>query len=252
MLLFCYGSLKQEQHARNPKALRPEIPTLFELVRWIRGGRIRGIPAIKPPSSQPAKGEEYVFDWIGMLGLPLVPMHTLPQTAPALVVTSHLRHDPGWRPLLQGHLRAGKPVLATKAFVEEVKELARSIEGGLDGVHALTWGGDIRGIMDLPPERLSLLRNPLLEPLGLKLEAPGRVALYLPAENVIALENFADVPASVTLLDTERTLRVDGTLVLPPQTEVSIQVTGHRIEGTIPPRTLLVWRLTSESDEQPR
>ncbi|HLB74928.1 MAG TPA: hypothetical protein VJJ98_12975, partial [Sedimentisphaerales bacterium] len=72
MLLFCYGSLLGETGPANIEALRKEIPGLFKLAAIVRGKSIKGIAAPKPPNSDAGK-EEYVYDFVGMLGLPLVP-----------------------------------------------------------------------------------------------------------------------------------------------------------------------------------
>jgi hypothetical protein len=246
MLLFCYGSLMDPEAARNVDALRPELPALVELARWVKGGTPYGIPAIKPPGSQPATAEEYVFDWIGMLGIPLAPAHQIPREAPAAVATSHLVSDPAGKKFLADHLAAGRPVLATKAAVEAVQGSARTAGSAAGSVIPLTWEGDVRDVMDLPAEKLGAIRNPLLARLGLSLDAPGRVALYLPAADVIALENFADEPATVAFTDTRRTLRVDRRLVLPPGTEPALKVNGNSIKGELPPRALVVWRLAAK------
>ena len=70
MLLFCYGSLLRDTGPANVEKLRTEIPGLFKLAGLLRGKPIKGIAAAKPPNSD-AFDEQYVFDFVGMLGLPL-------------------------------------------------------------------------------------------------------------------------------------------------------------------------------------
>ncbi len=241
MLLFCYGSLRESRAERNTEALAKELDGLFTLAAWVRGGAPRGIPAIKPAGSPADPQEEYLFDFVGMLGLPLVPCHVPPEDAPALLVTTHLKKDAAWKELLARHLAAGRPVLAARAIVREVESLRAA--AGKGTVVPLVWEGDMRTLMDLPAARLDELRAPLLQPLGLSFKAPGRVALYFPAERVVALENFADAPANVTLRDSTRAFDVAETLVLPPTAVPTIEVKGDTITGTVPPRTLVVWRL---------
>ncbi|MBN1442199.1 MAG: hypothetical protein JXA90_05785 [Planctomycetes bacterium] len=248
MLLFCYGSLLGEESRRNPEALRPEIPALFRLARWIQGGEPRGVIAVKPPSSHPAAGEDYIFDFIGMLGVPLVPLHAPPEKADALLVTSHLRHAAGWKEVVGAHLSEGRPVLATGSVLEDVKALAAARGEGAaktGAVVALEWSGDPRSLMDRSAEDLAEMRRPILAALGLELDAPGRVALYLPARDVVALENFADRAASVKLTDRSRALQEVERIVLPPGAAPDLRVRGHTIEGTLPRRTLVVWKLAA-------
>ncbi|MBN1419639.1 MAG: hypothetical protein JXP34_12750, partial [Planctomycetes bacterium] len=246
MLLFCYGSLRQEENARDPEALRPEIPVLREIARTIRGLDPRGVLAVKPPSSAPAEGEAYLFDFIGMLGIPLVPAHALPAETTALLATSHLRADPGWKAFVERHLAAGRPVLASKAVLADVRGR------GEGKVIPLEWQGDPRSLMDRPAEALSRIRAPLLEPIGYRFDAPGRVALYIFADRsgdrVWAIENFADAPAKVALARVAGAFPRTERLVLPPGAAPEVGVEGGRIEGEVPPRTLIVWR-APESEE---
>ena len=76
MLLFCYGSLLRDTGPANVARLRTEIPGLFELASLVRNQPLRGIAAPKPPNSKP-RGEAYVYDFVGMLGLPLIPTATI-------------------------------------------------------------------------------------------------------------------------------------------------------------------------------
>ena len=72
MLLFCYGSLQRDTGPANVEKLRTEIPGLFQLAKLVRNKPPKGIAAPKPPNSD-AFQEQYVYDFVGMLGLPLVP-----------------------------------------------------------------------------------------------------------------------------------------------------------------------------------
>jgi len=242
MLLFCYGSLRQKEHARNVPHLRRELPQLFVLRKWIGEGGVRGIPAVKPPNSQPAPGESYLFDWIGMLGLPLDPRPDLPDRAGALLVTSHLRSKSNWRRAVRSYLERGAPVLASKAVLKEVQALSRAPGAAKGAVVPLTWKGDVRSIMDIPQQELDRMRKVLLKPLGLAFRAPGRVGLYLPAPDVVAIENFRDEPAEFELADRVASLRPRERLVFPPGAQVEVRFQGGALSGKLPARTLLVIR----------
>jgi hypothetical protein len=43
------------------------------------------------------------------------------------------------------------------------------------------------------------LRDKLLAPIGMKFDAPNKVSLYLLGSNIVAIENFNDTEADVTL-----------------------------------------------------
>jgi hypothetical protein len=248
MLLFCHASLVEPQHAPCTEALIPELDGLRELARWVRGRAPLGVAAAKPPSSQPAKGEEYLFDHVGMLGVPLVPCVAIPADAPAALITSHsARAEPtgAW-------LRAapGRPVLATSAA--ETLLLAGALEDR--PAARLAWQADPREVMDQPREALDGMREKLLAPLGVRLSAPGRVALYVfgPAADgaasdggIAVLESFRDEPVEVFLELAGRRAHDERRIVLPPtrRPEVRRERRGDGDLWTIPPRTLAAFEL---------
>jgi hypothetical protein len=57
--------------------------------------------------------EARVFDFVGMLGVPLVPCHEFPTGAPAAFFSVHALKDPGFAAQLRRFIGAGKPVLVT-------------------------------------------------------------------------------------------------------------------------------------------
>ncbi|MBI1941072.1 MAG: hypothetical protein HYS33_06155, partial [Acidobacteria bacterium] len=111
ILLFHYGSLISAKYRAQAEAFaahRSELEALGKLV-----GDFRGIPAYKPPSSDPGQ-ESYIFDQIGMLGIPLLPAARFPRGARAAVFTEHSLHDGEFVPNLIEFLNAGG-----KAFISE-------------------------------------------------------------------------------------------------------------------------------------
>ena len=53
--------------------------------------------------------------------------------------------------------------------------------------------------MNLPADRLSAIRQAMLQPFGLQFDAPTRVALYLFGEDIAVIENFNDESAKIAL-----------------------------------------------------
>jgi len=92
--------------------LRTEIPGLFKLAKLVRNKPIKGVLAPKPPNSD-ADGEMYVFDFVGMLGLPLVPTAEIRSDAKAAFFAVHALKDPLFSDKLNKMLGAKKPVLIT-------------------------------------------------------------------------------------------------------------------------------------------
>ncbi|MGQ9591861.1 MAG: hypothetical protein ACUVYA_16395 [Planctomycetota bacterium] len=218
MLLFCHASLVEPQNARCADALVPELPALRELAARIRGKLPIGVAAAKPPNSQPAPGEDYFFDFAGMLGIPLVPCAEIPAAARAALITSHAARDPATLAWLRASPR--RPVVLTAAAEKALPE--DGLAPRSRPVGRLAWSNDPREVMDIPREALDKLRNDLLEPFGVRLSAPGRVALYLfaPAGSdggYAAIENFRDASVEVALSGlVEAAGEGAGRIVLPP------------------------------------
>ena len=91
-LLFCYGALLKGTGPKNIEALRRNIPELLAVAGEVRRRKIVGVAAYKPANSHPEK-ESRVFDFVGMLGMPLVPCHEFPADAPAAFFSVHALKD---------------------------------------------------------------------------------------------------------------------------------------------------------------
>ena len=53
-----------------------EFDRLADLAALVRTHPVAGVPAYKPPNSDPG-GDMYLMDFLGMLGIPLVPVYYL-------------------------------------------------------------------------------------------------------------------------------------------------------------------------------
>ena len=127
-MLFCYGSLLKGTGPKNVEALRQNIPELLAVAEQVGRRQIVGVAAYKPANSHPEK-EPRVFDFVGMLGLPLAPCHEFPAEAPAAFFSIHALKDPDLPGKLAAFIAAGKPVLLTDGLA---KQLCR--QGGPGGV----------------------------------------------------------------------------------------------------------------------
>ena len=116
-MLFCYGSLQHDTGPANIEALRANIPELLAVADKVARRRPTGIAAYKPASSHPGN-EQVVFDFVGMLGLPLLPCHEFPARSRAAFFSVHALKDPDFAAELQEFIKAGKPVLLTDGLVK--------------------------------------------------------------------------------------------------------------------------------------
>lgn len=194
-VLFCYGSLLQNTGPANVEALRAEIPELLEVAKAIQQREMIGIAAYKPPNSHPGP-EPRVFDFVGMIGLPLVPCHDFPVEAPAAFFSIHALKDPNLFSKLKAFIASGKATLITDGLADQIGSQVDLDKGN---VHILPVRGEPKSLLNWTQENLDAIRRPILKSLGHTFEAPNRVALYVMSDGSWVVENFNDDPVTVKL-----------------------------------------------------
>jgi len=234
MLLFCYGSLLRETGPANVKKLRTEIPGLFKLAELVRNKPIKGVHAPKPPNSD-ADEEMYVFDFVGMLGLPLVPAAEINPDAKAAFFAVHALRDSAFSDKLNKMLSAKKPVLITDGLAKKLKGVNLEDEN----LTILKIDGNPHNLLKLTRDELNSVRNKLLAPFGIRFDAPNKVALYLIGDNYLFVENFNDEPVDVSL-EFSKPVKAQKKLVLPVDGSVKLSCTAKKLDLIkITPRTLI-------------
>lgn len=196
-LLFCYGGLQGTTGPKNVQTLRANLPELLEVAREVRRRQPVGLAAYKPPNSPP-QNEPRVFDFVGMLGVPLVPCHEFPTNAPAGFFSVHALHDRDFPAKLATFLRAGRPALLTDGLV---RHLTNAVNLATPNVRILPVKSDPKSLLQLPARELDELRRPLLAPFHVSFSAPNQVALYLFQDGSWVIENFTDEDAVIRLND---------------------------------------------------
>ncbi|MGQ9651869.1 MAG: hypothetical protein ACUVXJ_17330 [Phycisphaerae bacterium] len=205
-LLFCYGSLLKDTGPKNVERLRANVTELLAVAEQVSRRRPVGLAAYKPANSHPEK-EPRVFDFVGMLGLPLVPCHEFPSDAPAAFLSIHAIKDAELPTHLAKFIASGRPVLLTDGLKEK---LAGKLDLSPGNVHVLPVRGEPKGLLDLSEQELDDLRAPLLRPLGHPLRAPNRVAFYPFADGSWVIENFNDETVTVNLSGESRQVAPRG------------------------------------------
>ena len=120
LTLFHLGGLLNEDELQ--KTFVASLPNLRRLAALRAGRDPRGIYAYKPLASYGDAGEFYIFDYLGMLGLPLVPCHTFPDRLSTVFLSSHALKDPDLIDKMEKHFRAGGSIIATPALLEALSQ----------------------------------------------------------------------------------------------------------------------------------
>ncbi len=266
LTLFHLGDLMQGHP--GDALLAQAQPELIALAEKLMGREPRGVAFYKPAGSD-AEENMYLMDYLGMLGIPLVPAARYPNRARVAILGVQAAADPSLAASLRRHLKEGGRLFLTPALLRRtpaIREIAKvevseepepgaatavrtrqwslalptplevdlglrtagaavliAAQAGGRRVPLLTRSGQVyvwnlrtfseqdfrdTGEWLLPPKPLGLARIPeslanllrahLLAPLGLRFEAPPRVALY-DFESFRCVYNFRNEPVTVRL-----------------------------------------------------
>ncbi len=194
-VLFSYGALQQNFGPEDVAALRSSIPELLDVAAEVAKRKPVGLSAYRPPGST-AEDEAFVFDVVGMLGIPLVPVHEFPSQAAGVFIPIHGWSDLGLAKRLTAFVETGRPVLITDGLA---RRISGKVELAATNIHVLRVSGNPVSLLEMPQRHLDELRGRLLEPLGFTLKAPADVALYPFSDGSWALANFSDRGVTVEL-----------------------------------------------------
>lgn len=113
IIFFNYFNLMRGHPGHH--LLRRQFSRLFDLARLVREEASRGIYAYKPPYSD-AIADHYIMDFIGMLGIPLLPASSFPAEAEVVFLPTQAARDQKILPKIRKLLKNGKTVVATPGF----------------------------------------------------------------------------------------------------------------------------------------
>jgi hypothetical protein len=91
-LVFFNFSNVMAGHTDHEKIIA-QFDRLADLAAFVQEHPVTGVPAYKPPNSDPA-GDMYIMDFLGMLGIPLVPVHKFPTDSPVIFLPAQAASDP--------------------------------------------------------------------------------------------------------------------------------------------------------------
>jgi hypothetical protein len=91
-LVFFNFSNVMAGHPDHEKVIA-QFDRLADLAAYVREHPVTGVAAYKPPNSNPA-GDMYIMDFLGMLGIPLAPVHKFPEDTPVIFLPAQAAADP--------------------------------------------------------------------------------------------------------------------------------------------------------------
>jgi len=93
----------------------------FEMLDPVIGqlGQPIGIPSYRPFHST---GEDFLHNFLGMIGLPIDLRPTFPSDAPTILLTEDAKFDPGIVAKIKGQLTAGKTVVITSGLLKALQD----------------------------------------------------------------------------------------------------------------------------------
>ncbi len=127
LVFFNFGNL-MEGHPDHEKVIA-EFDRLAELAAFVGKHPVVGVPAYKPPNSDP-EGDMYIMDFLGMLGIPLVPVHRFPEGAPVIFLPAQAAADPNLlNHVRKAHSRGAQLILTTNLLIASRRsdDLARMV-----------------------------------------------------------------------------------------------------------------------------
>ncbi len=113
LTLFCYKILKDNVYI---PALGFQLDKLDELARHL--GNPLGLHAYRPHHAQ---GEDHLYDYLGMLGIPMEPSPYFPQNQGPLLIAADAAQDEEIIAKMEQFLRNGGQVVMTSGFLEKMR-----------------------------------------------------------------------------------------------------------------------------------
>jgi hypothetical protein len=197
---------------------------LTDLAAFVHAHPVTGVPAYKPPNSDPA-GDMYIMDFLGMLGVPLVPVHEYPRQAPVVFLPAQAAADPDLVPHMKESWAAGAHLIVTTSLLlalPERKEVcdALGIGDGLRPEPVAVAVGDLRIDLEAPIE---------VTP------GPGDIVFKHESKDVLFLRTVKRGSGSISLLNTHTYSQADfdavGEVLLCPRPLGLLSIEGPALSG---------------------
>ena len=235
-----------------------------------------GIKSYKPFH---AAGDDFLQNYLGMIGLPMDMRPVFPEDQQVVLLTAQAAQDTEIMAKIKRQLQSGRDVVVTssllKAIPEKLTEVAelrctdlkalvndfgrygqsgrdllipqvqyytndawemvsagRPLTGGVSGypillrapyatgnLYVLTIPDDMGNLYDFPANALNEIRRIMSKDIGVCLEAPSKVGLFVYDNKTLVVDNFNDEPVEVRIVTGDKVMKLesleDGTVLSP-------------------------------------
>ncbi|MDZ4858314.1 MAG: hypothetical protein SGI88_04970 [Candidatus Hydrogenedentes bacterium] len=136
IILFSYAQM-EEEHPGN-EALKKEQQRLAALSAAVQLSPVSGVAGYKPPNSDAAT-DPFIMDYIGMLGIPVVPSSQLPAGSRVIFLPAQAASDPGIGLFVRKAIAQRATIVMTPGFLATVPARDDMVRlAGLQGKITLT------------------------------------------------------------------------------------------------------------------
>jgi hypothetical protein len=118
LCLFNYYNLINGHEGHH--LLRMDYHHLADLAKTVEEFPVEGVNAYKPPNSD-AGGDLYIMDFIGMFGIPLVPVSHYPENAGVVFLPTQAATDTDIFNKIKRSLQNGSRIIVTTGFLASVR-----------------------------------------------------------------------------------------------------------------------------------
>jgi len=112
---------------RGHHLLRMQYPQLADLAVKVASEPVKGVMGYKPPSSD-AHGDLYIMDFIGMLGIPLIPVSSYPDNAGVIFLPTQAAADTGILAKIEKSIAGNATLIFTTGFLAHARDGERLAE----------------------------------------------------------------------------------------------------------------------------
>jgi len=127
LIRFHYDPSLYSPENPNTRALLEAIPDLEKLAEVLDEHAPQGIAFYKPPDAD-CEDEAYLLDYLGMLGLPMIPCHVFPHNAQAVCLPVQAAADPDVVEHALTLAENGAAIMLTPGFLEKLAHDSRVLQ----------------------------------------------------------------------------------------------------------------------------